>query len=65
MLGVLSRLEKIVVVNIENDLRTKVHTLFDADLTRQNEVNTVNERCDEHEKRLDNHEMRIIRQEQS
>ena len=58
------RVERIVI-NIENDLRPKVHTLFDADTTRQNEINMVKEKCDEHEKRLDNHEIRISRQEQS
>ncbi len=64
VLDALARVERIVI-NIENDLRPKVHTLFDADAIRQNEINMVKEKCNEHEKRLDNHEMRIIRQEQS
>ncbi len=64
VLDVVARVERIVI-NIENDLRPKVHTLFDVDTTRQNEINMVKEKCDEHEKRLDNHEMRITRQEQS
>ena len=63
VLDAVTRVERIVI-NIENDLRPKVHTLFDADKTRQNEINMVKEKCEEHEKRLDNHEMRITRLEE-
>jgi len=63
VLGAVARVERIVI-NIENDLRPKVNTLFDADPTRQNEINMVKEKCEEHEKRLENHEMRITRLEE-
>jgi len=63
VLDAVARVERIVI-NIENDLRPKVHTLFNAYQTRQNEINMVKEKCEEHEKRLDNHEMRITRLEE-
>ena len=63
VLGAVARVERIVI-NIENDLRPKVNTHFDADQTRQNEINMVKEKCEEHEKRLENHEMRITRLEE-
>ncbi len=63
VIDAVARVERIVI-NIENDLRPKVHTLFDADKTRQNEINMVKEKCEEHEKRLENHEMRITRLEE-
>ncbi len=58
----MARIEK-VVVNIENDLRPKVHTLLDADKIRQDDTAELKRICREQEKQLDNHELRITRLE--
>jgi len=59
----IARLERIVVVNVENDLRTKVDTLSDADKVRQHETTDLKQICREQEERLEDHEIRISRLE--
>ena len=54
----IARIER-VVVNIENDLRPKVHTLLDADKIRQDDTAEFRQICREQEKQLDDHELRI------
>jgi len=54
----IARIERIVV-NIENDLRPKVHTLLDADKIRQDDTAEFRQICREQEKQLDDHELRI------
>jgi len=55
---------KKIVINIENDLRPKVKTLYDADMTRQQETTELKQTCREQEKKLDDHELRISRLEE-
>jgi len=55
---------KKIVINIENDLRPKVKTLYDADMTRQHETAELKQTYREQEKRLDDHELRISRLEE-
>ena len=55
---------KKIVINIENDLHPKVKTLYDADMTRQQETAELKQTCREQEKRLDDHELRISRLEE-
>ncbi len=52
-----------VVINIENDLRPRVSTLFDADKTRQTDIMAIRETSETHETKLDDHEIRIRRLE--
>ncbi len=59
----IARLERIVVVNVENDLRTKVDTLSDADKVRQHETADLKQICREQEEKLENHDIRISRLE--
>ncbi len=54
-----------VVINIENDLRPRVLTLFDADKTRQTDIMAIRETSETHETKLDDHEIRIRRLEKS
>ncbi len=58
----MARIER-VVINIENDLRPKVHTLLDADKIRQDDTAELKQICREQEKQLTNHELRISRLE--
>ncbi len=62
VLNGMARIER-VVVNIENDLRPKVHTLLDADKIRQDDTAELKQTCREQEKRLNDHELRITRLE--
>ena len=59
----IARLERIVVVNVESDLRTKVDTLSDADKVRQHEMSDLKQICREQEEKLENHDIRISRLE--
>ncbi len=59
----MARLERIVVVNLENDLRTKVETLSDADKVRQHDTTELKQICREQEDRIEDHELRISRLE--
>ena len=58
----MARIER-VVVNIENDLRPKVHVLLDADKIRQDDTAELKQICREQEKQLNDHELRISRLE--
>ena len=58
----IARIER-VVVNIENDLRPKVHVLLDADKIRQDDTAELKQTCREQEKQLNDHELRISRLE--
>ena len=58
----IARIERIVV-NIENDLRPKVHVLLDADKIRQDDTAELKQVCREQEKQLTDHELRISRLE--
>ncbi len=59
----IARLERIVVVNLENDLRTKVDTLSDADKVRQHDTTELKQICREQEVRIEDHQLRITRLE--
>ncbi len=59
----MARIER-VVVNIENDLRPKVHILLDADKIRQDDTAELKQVCREQEKQLNDHELRISRLEE-
>ena len=61
----IARLERIIVGNVENDLRTKVDTLSDADKVRQYETTDLKQICRENEEKLENHEIRISRLEKN
>jgi chromosome segregation ATPase len=52
-----------IVINIENDLRPRVSTLFDADKVRQHDATELKQICREQEDRLEDHELRISRLE--
>ena len=54
---------KKVVINIENDLKPQVKTLFDADQSRQYETSELKHICREQEEKLKDHELRISRLE--
>ncbi len=58
----MARIERIVI-NIENDLRPKVHTLLGADKIRQDDTAELKQTCREQEKQLNDHELRISRLE--
>ena len=62
VLDSVARIER-VVVNIENDLRPKVHVLLDADKIRQDDTAELKQVCREQEKQLTDHEIRISRLE--
>ena len=62
VLDSVARIERIVV-NIENDLRPKVHVLLDADKIRQDDTAELKQVCREQEKQLTDHELRISRLE--
>ncbi|MGM0651964.1 MAG: hypothetical protein ACQES4_04185 [Bacillota bacterium] len=62
VLDSVARIER-VVVNIENDLRPKVHVLLDADKIRQHDTAELKQVCREQEKQLTDHEIRISRLE--
>ena len=62
VLDSMARIERIVV-NIENDLRPKVHVLLDADKIRQDDTAELKQICREQEKQLTEHEIRISRLE--
>ena len=64
VLDKIARLERIVVVNVENDLRTKVETLSDADKLRQHDTTGLKQTCREQEEKLEDHEIRISRLEE-
>ena len=54
---------KKVVINIENDLRPQVKTLFDADQSRHYETSELKHICREQQEKLTDHEIRISRLE--
>ena len=59
-----SRIES-VVINIENILLNKVNVLFDADKVKQEEIKSIKSTQAQHEQKLNEHELRIIKMENS
>jgi len=52
-----------VVINIENILLTKLNVLFDADSSRRGDIEAINEDQSAQYKKLEDHEMRILKLE--